>query len=479
MKAKQDKYIDLNQFVHKNGKISWDDSIGIVAEFFYNGERHEVEILEKIKKDYFKIRVDDIVLENTHRDKIKKLMFSKLFYKPNYFYDIGDTVNNLVILEQCKIKKSSPNGTGLVNVKAYKVKCEKDGYEFISDEWNLRHGHGCPVCGKRSTIVGFNDVATTNPELKEFFVDINDMKKYPSTSKAKVKVKCPNCGYIKYMGVSELVKCGYVTCDKCSDNVSYPNKFAHELFSQLSNQYSYYEYEYSPNWANNYFYDNYIVLKNGDKMIVEMDGAFHYDSCRRDVKNIIQRNDLKKDMLCKEHDIKIIRIDCNYVKIQQRFSYIKENVIKSLSNYFDLSYVDWDKCNAYGLSNIMYDVIDFYNNNPKFGLDDIANHFNICMETIYHYLHVGEELGLCTYIRADPKRKKDSNPVAMYDMSNNLIGIFKSTKEIEETFPDKNFNHTSMWAYCRKEKPYKGYVFKYVTYEEYLSFDYNNNKQIV
>lgn len=96
MKAKQDKYIDLNQFVHKNGKISWDDSIGIVAEFFYNGERHEVEILEKIKKDYFKIRVDDVVLEKAHRDKIKKLMFSKLFYKPNYFYDVGDTVNKYV-----------------------------------------------------------------------------------------------------------------------------------------------------------------------------------------------------------------------------------------------------------------------------------------------------------------------------------------------------------------------------------------------
>ena len=45
-KAKQDKYIDLDQFPHdNNGKISWKDSVGIVVEFFYNGERHELEVL--------------------------------------------------------------------------------------------------------------------------------------------------------------------------------------------------------------------------------------------------------------------------------------------------------------------------------------------------------------------------------------------------------------------------------------------------
>ena len=477
MKAKQNKYIDLNQFVHKNGKISWKDSVGIVAEFFYNGERHELEILEQVSKDYFKIRVDDIILENEHRDKIKKLMFSKLFYKPDYFYNVGDIINGLKIIEQCKTEKKSPRGIGIVNVKAYKVKCVKDGYEFVSDEWNLRNGHGCPVCSQKSTIIGFNDVASTNPELKMFFANPDDMYKYPRTSKAKVEVVCPNCKTRKYMIVDELVKRGYVTCDKCSDNISYPNKFAHELFSQLIKQYSYYEYEYSPDWANNYLYDNYIELINGDKIIVEMDGAFHYNDCNRDIKNI-RHNDLEKDILCKSHNITMIRIDCNYKRIQQRFSYIKENIVRELSDYLDLSYVDWDKCNTAGLSSSMYDVIDFYNNNPKLGLRDIAKHFDICMETMYRYLHTGEELGLCVYVRSDSKRKKDSNPVAMYDINNNLIGIFKSTKEIEDKFPDKKFNHTSMWSYCRKEKLYKGYVFKYVSYDEYLSFDYQNNKQI-
>lgn len=323
MKAKQNKYIDLNQFVHKNGKISWKDSVGIVAEFFYNGERHELEILEQVSKDYFKIRVDDIILENEHRDKIKKLMFSKLFYKPDYFYNVGDIINGLKIIEQCKTEKKSPRGIGIVNVKAYKVKCVKDGYEFVSDEWNLRNGHGCPVCSQKSTIIGFNDVASTNPELKMFFANPDDMYKYPRTSKAKVEVVCPNCKTRKYMIVDELVKRGYVTCDKCSDNISYPNKFAHELFSQLIKQYSYYEYEYSPDWANNYLYDNYIELINGDKIIVEMDGAFHYNDCNRDIKNI-RHNDLEKDILCKSHNITMIRIDCNYKRIQQRFSYIKE-----------------------------------------------------------------------------------------------------------------------------------------------------------
>lgn len=35
MKVKQDKYIDLSQFVcNKNGSISWKDNEGVVAEFF-------------------------------------------------------------------------------------------------------------------------------------------------------------------------------------------------------------------------------------------------------------------------------------------------------------------------------------------------------------------------------------------------------------------------------------------------------------
>lgn len=468
MKAKQDKYIDLMQFPHNGkGQISWKDSVGTVAEFFYNGERHELEILEKIRADYFKIRVDDIVIDKSHTSKITGLMFEKMFYKPNYDYDIGEIVNGLIITEHLRVLC----GDGKGKEKAYGVKCAKDGYEFTTIESSLRNGHGCPVCAGKITVTGINDFATIYPELVYLFVDENDAHKYPVNSKVKTKVRCPRCGFEKYMQISEVARCGYVTCDKCSDNVSYPNKFAHELFEQLSDQYLYYEYEYSPDWAGNYHYDNYIEFANGIKVVVEMDGQFHYDE-RFDAVN----NDVEKDKLCHEHDIVMIRVDCNYYHTDCRFNHIKSNVIQKLYGYFDLSCVNWEKCDESGMSSIVYDIAEFYTSHPKWGLDDIARRFKIGRTTIYSYMHMAEKLGLCTYVRADSNRKKDSRPVAMYSMNGTLIGIFKSAKVIAESFPEKEFNYYSMSRYVRKEKPYKGYIFKYVLYEEYLAFDEKDYK---
>lgn len=183
--------------------------------------------------------------------------------------------------------------------------------------------------------------------------------------------------------------------------------------------------------------------------------------------------------MCKSHGIEIVRVNCNYAKTHQRYDHVKDNVIKELSDYFDLSDVDWDKCNNIGLSNYLFQVIEYYNNNPKLCLSDIAKHFGICMGTMYSYLYMGEDLGLCVYVRADSNRTRNSKPVAMYELNGDLIGIFKSAKVIKETFPEKDFKHRSIRKYASLNKPYKGYVFKFATYEEYQSFDCEENKQIV
>lgn len=480
-KAKQDKYIDLDQFPHdNNGKISWKDSVGIVVEFFYNGERHELEVLTIPNKNrYLSIKIDDVVIDKTHTSNITKLTFSKLFYKPDYFYNVGDVVNGLVILEQTKTKMKSSKGNGFAKVKAYNVKCLCDGYEFISDEWNLKDGHGCPVCAGKKTVAGYNDVATLHPDLARLFDNYNDAIGLSPWSPKKVLVVCPYCGFKKYMRISELVRCGYVTCDKCSDGFSYPNKFSHELFSQLSQQYLYYEYEYSPDWAGNYVFDNYIECLDGAKLVVEMDGIFHYENIYDETGVTTANNDAKKDELCKKHNIDIVRINCHYKDISKRALFIKENIINKLFDYFDLSKIDWDKCDSAGVSRTMYEVINFYNANENFSLDYIASYFKIGNGLMHRFLREGEKLGLCTYIRNDPKRKKNSRPIAMYDAFGSFIGIFKSAKYIVEEFPEKDFYRSSVTAYCKNGKQYKGYIFKYVTYEEYYEYLNNDNSQII
>ena len=345
-------------------------------------------------------------------------------------------------------------------------KCLIDDYEFQTSEYDLKSGHGCPVCANHVIIKGINDIATTSPELVCFFKNIEDAYTHSENSSEKVKVVCPFCMSEKYMYISELNKYGRVTCDKCCDGISYPNKFAHELFSQLSNQYIKYDYEFSPEWAGKLRYDNHIILLDGKELLIEMDGAFHYLKSNSYVIN----NDELKNNLADSHNMKMIRINCNYDKTGNRFNYIKNNIIESLSDYFDLSLVDWDKCNSIGISNYLFEVIDYYNKNTKIDLHTISDHFKISMETLYNYLYVGENLGICKYIRNDPNRIKNSKPVAMYDLNNNLIGIFKSAKIIEETFPEFNFNHRCIRKSITDGKIYKNHIFSFVTYKDYQAY---------
>lgn len=459
MKEKQNKYIDLNQFVHnRQGNISWKDCLGLTVEFFYNNKRHEIKILEKVAKDYLKIMLDDIVMGKVHTSKIIGLKFDNLLYEPNYLYKVGEIINDkLEIIKQYKIQRKTSKR------KAYLCRCLNDGYEFTIEEFDLNNGHGCPVCSNTKIIKGINDIGTTDKELITLFANEDDAYSHSRSSDAKVDVKCPYCGTIKVMRIAELTKYGYVTCEKCSDGVSYPNKFAHELFMQLSDQYSKYESEYSPEWAGKLRYDNYIELLDGRKIIVEMDGGYHYT---KDY-NYLTKNDLYKDKLAKEHGITMIRINCNYLKVRQRYDLIKTNLSKALNNIFDLSGVDWNKCNKCGISNKLIEVLNYYKDNPKLGLQEIARDCKISIPTLYEYLYTGEELGLCNYVRNDSNRIKNSKPIAMYDSKLNLIGIYKSGKQISELFPELDFKDRQIRKCATNNKTYKNYIFRFATYEEY------------
>lgn len=465
MKVKQNKYIDLNQFPHnQQGKIAWNDCVGLTVEFCYNDKLHKIKILERVNKDYFKIMLDDIVVEKAHTSKITKLMFDNLLYEPNYFYKVGDIINEkLEIIEQIRIPRKTPQGRGSVKNKGYLCRCLKDGYEFVIEETDLKNGHGCPVCVNHIIVRGVNDIGTTDPELVSLFLDEEVAYCYSRCSSKRVYVKCPYCGRTKKMIISELTKIGYVTCEVCSDSISYPNKFAHELFRQLSEQYIEYRSEYSPVWIGKLRYDNYVELLNGDRIIVEMDGAYHY------TKNYdyLTKNDLYKDKMAQKHGISMIRVNCNYLKVGQRYNMVKTNLIKALNDIFDLSEVDWDKCNEMAISNKLIEVLDYYQNNPRLGLPEIARDCKISMPTLYEYLYTGEELGLCTYVRADPNRTRNSKPIAMYDLNMSLIGIYKSGKQIAELFSELNFSHRQIRQCATDNKPYKNYIFRFATYEEY------------
>lgn len=473
MSKKVDKYIDFNQFPHnKRGHISWKDSVGTIADFFYCGERHIMKIINYGYPDamHITIKIDDMKPETVYIDKVRKLFFDHLFISPNYAYNVGDIVNQLIILEQC-FKKSRDNNSisGVANRVAYKVRCLKDGYEYIVFECDLKNGHGCPVCSGNIVVMGINDLATTDPNIIEYLYDKNDAYRYSRGSGKYICVKCIHCGYIKQIKVNDLTKLGYFGCPKCNDGLSYCNKFAHELFAQLKEQYLYYDIENSPDWAGKLKYDNYLELLNGTRIFVEMDGHLHY----RNDEKYKSKYDKLKNKLAIEHNIKIIRVDCNYPDSLSRYKYVKENMIKAISNFFDLSNVDWNKCNESGLSNKLIDVVEYYNRNVHMSISQIARIFGYGVTTVRNYIEIGNDLGLCDYIKFDHKRNVRTIHLAVYDLNKNFIGAFFSAKEFAEKFANEGIKRSSVNAHSRTGKQYKGYIIKPITQEEYELFQKN------
>lgn len=464
MRVKNEKYMDLNQFVYKNGRIDWKENVGKIIEFYYNNEKHTIEILEYLGLSYLKIKMDETIFEKVSVQKILYLRFENELYCPQYKYNVGDIINDIEILQQIRIPCKTPLGSGSVLSKGYKCKCLIDGYEFEVYESRRLN---CPVCKNKKLIREINDIGTTNPELLDLFVNKEDAYNNLPTSRKYIEVRCPFCGTIKKMQIRYFVAIGYVTCDKCSDNISYPNKFAHCLFKQLENQYVEYESEYSPSWANNYIYDNYIVLSNGQKIIVEMDGKYHYDE---KLSKIQKHNDNIKDMLALNHDIIVIRIDCYYNHVINRFDHIKNNIINKLSTHFDFSNINWDLCNQAGLSNKMIEVINYYNNNPYSNVNDIMVRFDLCEDTVYNYLNIANSLGLIKYNKYDPMRTRNSKPIAMYDVNYNLVNVYKSVQFLVNNEKNRELNSNAIRKRLtdNQNKPYKGFYFKYISYDEFM-----------
>ena len=452
-RARQDKYIDLSQFIYnKQGHISWKDSVGIIAEFFYNGERHAIQIIKYNDYRNIDIKVDDIIINNVEGKSIKGLKFERLFYTPHYFYNVGDVVNNLLIIKQVQI----PNKNSGYKNKGYICKCLNDGCVLEKEEDLLRRGYGCPVCDNKIVVRGINDVGTTHPELVCYFANIDDAYTHTIGSNDIVSVKCKCCGNIDNITVFELNRRGNFICDNCSDNVSYPNKFAHELFRQLKSQYLKYISEYSPKWADKCRYDNYIKLLDGNEIIVEMDGAFHYEKYEK----YNSRNDKKKDFLANNNEISMIRIDCNYDRPCNRFDYIKSNIIKMLSEYFDLSDIDWGLCDKIGMSSMIENVVEYFNEHTDCTIKNISEYFNLSMSTVYQYLQIGNKIGICNYTKYDPNRNKHKSlAISVSGVNGEFIGNFKSIQQFIKKFPEKNLHYSSIKNNVGKNKPYKGYVF--------------------
>ena len=141
------------------------------------------------------------------------------------------------------------------------------------------NGHMCPLCSNRKVIKHINSLAVTNPELMQYFVNINDAYNYTAKSSKECLVKCPICGTTKIMRIYNLTNYGFV-CPVCSDGFSYPEKFMYQVLLQIQNvrkfdikQHHKFEWSKSvfPNIIGDKIYD-FVIFYNHTTVIIEVHG---------------------------------------------------------------------------------------------------------------------------------------------------------------------------------------------------------------
>lgn len=390
--------------------IDWINSVGCTVEFIYEDIQGEIEIVDYIKKKQklvikYKNEINEISTNVFSKCSIGRIIgkITKDF-KININTIIKDSNRDMIILnrEYRKEEKIDKEGRkSIYNLKWYQYKCNICGWDkgWIRED-HLLKGVGCSCCSGLTVVKNINDIATTNPEMIKYFVNIEDCYTYTYNSKNKVLLKCPYCGLKKKMNIYVLFNQGF-SCSKCSDGCSYPNKFMLNLLEQFKVEF---KTEYSPKWIKPKRYDFYIPSM---KLIIEMDGGFHnkYNNLNGQTKEHSKEIDNYKDKLAEEHGLKIIRIDCDY-KNTNKFNYIKTNVLNSkLNEFFKLNNINWYEIDKNSENNKVKIVCDYKKQNENLTSKNIGDKLKLNRSTVIKYLKKGNNLGWCNYNPKEEMRK--------------------------------------------------------------------------
>lgn len=92
----------------------------------------------------------------------------------------------------------------------------------VFNRTNSKSGTGCPICFGRVVLDGYNDVATTRPDLVRYFVDKTLAHGITAQSSKKVRVRCDR-GHERDMPMRNLANQG-ISCPVCSGRYAMPGE---------------------------------------------------------------------------------------------------------------------------------------------------------------------------------------------------------------------------------------------------------------
>lgn len=418
-------WVDLSNLKRtKGGKINWKESVGLSVEFQYLDVRAVIYIVDWVDSYTVKIIIPEYINEcttGTVNIINGRLGFAVGKIVRNFRYNVGDIVNKTMLIT------SAYRFDGL---KYYTYRCLKDGYEGRIIEPNIQKGMGCSACAGKTVIRGVNDITTTYPHIASLFWNVEDTYKYSAFSGEMIDFRCPRCGSKIQSRICDVSRRG-LSCKKCSDGISYSEKFIYNFLQQLSNISTningvqdfipQHVFDWSKDvWHNNSKlrgckrYDFYIPTKRD--ICIECHGGQHYDNSFEHTggkaKTVTEEkeNDQIKMNLALNNGIlpdHYIQLDCRESSVEHIKKSIMMSHLPRLLNFTE-DQIDWNQCGLFAMSSRMIEACDLWNSGIH-SREQIGEIMKLHKSTIYNYLRRGEELGIVQDPPKHIKKKTQQN----------------------------------------------------------------------
>lgn len=268
----------------------------------------------------------------------------------------------------------------------------------------------CQKCGinkKRQNYIKDADcLIVTHPRIAEMLANKKDAYNYTQASRNEAAFKCNECDNIFHKKIINVTRYDTgLSCPYCSDRVSYPEKFLGSLLMQLGTVFKH--QKMFKGWFEEgvkKYYDYYLKKLN---CIIEVHGRQHYEEAFERINGArTLEEEQENDRVKKEKALKNGINESMYIVIDARESkldYLKNSILNSrISELFDLTDVDWNKCHEGAFKSLVKIVCDEWSNGlrsaRKIGINLSLDH---C--TVIKYLKQGAEIGWCDY-NADNER---------------------------------------------------------------------------
>lgn len=411
------------------------------------------------------------------KDKAREKLLNSIDYE-NSLEKYALDKNKLYLLREYSDKNpKSPDKISYASGQPYLWNCSTCQSEYKAYAYNrTNQDTACPFC-KGFQVNHTNCLWTLKPEIAKLLKDEDLGYKLTIGSNKTAIFVCPNCNLEQSKIINAVSKLDYFPCSKCSDGISYSEKFMAALLDQTS---QIFEREKTFKWSQNKRYDFYLPNKN---CIIETHGIQHYSKVQRfhfhkTFEEEISNDNFKMyNALNNGIDLYIV-IDCSL----SDKDFLKKSITESdMLKLLNIEKVDWDLCHEFATNtNLLKTISDIWTNKTK-NVNEIAKFVKLERSTVVRKLKKCSDLGLCTY---DPKvAQRESGlksghsgkiEVVQLSMDGKLIKLWESAMDARRELNIYNI------AYACKGRYISAGGFKWKYADDYFVNEYlNDTKKIV